>query len=184
MNSGTFSYTRNNGWRSISPVERANAIVWLNGFIPTNQAENRAKKILTYFLRDNLSAQSICRKQDPDIVCFSNRNKGKPLSTTSILRVIYSYFPEFEGRNNKSTEGNKRVELIRKREKRESGHVKQCAFCGGKSNLEEHHMIPLFLGGTNDDENLVYLCSNCHKSVTRYQSKLRVMMNDDPSTGN
>lgn len=39
MNSGTFSYTRNNGWRSISSVERANAIVWLNDFAPTNKDE-------------------------------------------------------------------------------------------------------------------------------------------------
>ena len=182
MNNGTFSYTRNNGWRSISPVERANAIVWLNGFVPANEEERRAKKILTYFLCDNLSAQAICRKQDPDIVCYSNRKKGKPLSTTSILRVIYSYFPQFEGRNQNSTMGNKRVELMRKREKQESGHIKQCAFCGSKNNLEEHHMIPLFLGGTNDDDNLIFLCKKCHRSVSNYQAKLRIAKND-PSTG-
>ena len=173
MNNGICSYTRNNGWRRISPVERASAIVWLNDFEPTNAYENRAKKILTYFLCDNLSAQAICRKQDPDIVSFSNRKKGKPLSTESILRVIYSYFPQFEGRN-KSTIGNKRVELMRKREKEESGHIKQCAFCGSKNNLEEHHMIPLFLGGTNDDDNLVYLCKKCHRGVSNYQTKLRL----------
>lgn len=182
MNSGTFSYARNNGWRSISPVERANAIVWLNDFEPTNADEKRAKKILTYFLCDNLSAQAICRKQDPDIVSFSNRKKGKQLSTTSILRVIYSYFPQFEGRNSKSTQGNKRVELIRKREKQESGHIKQCAFCGQKNNLEEHHMIPLFLGGTNDDNNLVYLCKKCHKGVSNYQTKWR-LKNDQTASG-
>ena len=174
MNNGAFSYTKDNGWRSISPVERANAIVWLNGFTPTNQEENRAKKILTYFLCDNLSAQAIRKKQDQDIVCYSNRQKGKPLSTTSILRVIYSYFPQFQGRNQKSTMGNKRVELIRKREKEESRHIKQCAFCGSKKDLEEHHMIPLFLGGTNDDDNLVFLCKKCHRGVSSYQAKLRL----------
>lgn len=174
MNRGAFSYTRNHGWRSISAIERANAIVWLNDFEPTNAEEKRAKKILTYFLCDNLSAQAICRKQDPDIVCLGNRHKGGPLSAVSILRVIYSYFPQFEGRNQKSTIGNKRVELMRKREKKESGHIKQCAFCGSKNNLEEHHMIPLFLGGTNDDDNLVYLCKKCHRGVSNYQTKLRL----------
>lgn len=179
---GTLSYTRNNGWRRISTVERANAIVWLNGFVPANEEEKRAKKILTYFLCDNLSAQAICRKQDPDIVCYSNRQKGKPLSTTSILRVIYSYFPQFAGRMKNSTMGNKRVELMRKREKQESGHIKQCAFCGSKNDLEEHHMIPLFLGGTNDDDNLIFLCKKCHRSVSNYQAKLRIAKND-PSAG-
>lgn len=108
MNSGTFSYTRSNGWRSISPLERANAIVWLNNFAPTNAEQKRAKKILTYFLLDNLSAQAICRKQDPDIVSFSNRHKGKPLSTTSILRVIYSYFPQFQGRTQQKHAGQQK----------------------------------------------------------------------------
>lgn len=169
MNNGVFSYTRNNGWRSITPIERANAIVWLNDFVPKNREEKRAKKILTYFLCDNLSAQAICRKQDPEIISYSNRAKGKPLSITAILRIIYTYFPQFEGRNKKSTKGNKRVELMRKRENEESGHIKQCAFCGSKKDLEEHHMIPIFLCGTNDDNNLIYLCKKCHKDVTRYQ---------------
>ena len=49
---------------------------------------------------------------------------------------------------------------------------KQCAFCGNKDCLQEHHMIPLFMGGTNNDENLVWLCKSCHLTVTKYQKTL------------
>lgn len=62
---------------------------------------------------------------------------------------------------------------MRIREKQASHHVKQCAFCGSQNDLEEHHMIPLYMGGTNDDRNLVFLCHDCHKTVSSYQAKLR-----------
>lgn len=161
------------GWRSISPEERANAIIWLKSFVPTSKEESRAKKILTYFLCDNITASAIARKQDPEIISYSNKNPGRPLTAVSILRIIYKYFPQFRGRNSNSTEGNKRVEKMRKREKQASPHIKQCAFCGSQNDLEEHHMIPLFLGGTNDDRNLVFLCKGCHKSVSSYQARIR-----------
>lgn len=164
---------KNHGWRSISAIERAAAMNWLNEFEPTSDEEKRAKKILKFFVFDNMSASAIARMRDPDIVAFGNRSKGMPLGAVSILRIIYTYFPEWQGRNNKSTEGNKRVEQIRKREKQKSPHIRQCAFCGSQDNLEEHHMIPLFLGGTNDDRNLVFLCKGCHKSVSSYQARIR-----------
>lgn len=173
---------RPNAWRRISPTERANAIVWLQTFEPKDRKEERAKKIMTYFFVDNISASAIARKRDPDIVGFGNRSHGLPLSAGSILQIIYDYFPQLQGRMSNSTEGNKRVEKIRKREKQASPHIKQCAFCGNQNNLEEHHMIPLYLGGTNDDRNLVFLCHDCHKTVSNYQTKLR-RRNDQQMVG-
>lgn len=170
MKNNAFDYPRDYGWRRITPVERAQMLLWIDGFIPKNEVEERDKIILQYFVRDNLSAQAIVKKRHPKIVCFSNRNKGRPLSTTSVLRCIYKYFPNLENRKTSQKE-NKRVEHIRQREKDNSPHVYQCAFCGDTKALEEHHMIPLFMGGTNDNENLVFLCSSCHKRVTRYQRR-------------
>jgi 5-methylcytosine-specific restriction endonuclease McrA len=42
---------------------------------------------------------------------------------------------------------------------------KECYFCGGDDpeNLEIHHKIPKDRGGLDLFENLVYLCTNCHK---------------------
>ena len=33
--------------------------------------------------------------------------------------------------------------------------------------LEEHHIIPRRHGGSNDPENLVTLCSNCHSAIEK-----------------
>lgn len=38
-----------------------------------------------------------------------------------------------------------------------------CVQCGDTENLEIHHTVPLFLGGTNEPENLTTLCQPCHR---------------------
>ena len=121
-----------------------------------------------------MNATAISRLNDPTIVCMSNRNKGQSLSPTSILNIIYKHFQEFRNRHtSRTTIQQERLDLIRKREKEQSEHIKACAWCGTTENLEEHHMIPLFMGGTNDDRNLIYMCRECHKKVSKYQSELR-----------
>lgn len=40
---------------------------------------------------------------------------------------------------------------------------KYCEKCGKKDELEVHHIIPLVEGGSDDFENFVALCSDCHK---------------------
>lgn len=47
-----------------------------------------------------------------------------------------------------------------------NGH--KCQECGidpGPYKLDAHHKIPLGWGGTNDDDNLVLLCEDCHKKI-------------------
>lgn len=50
-----------------------------------------------------------------------------------------------------------------------------CQTCGlGLNNpelnavFEVHHIIPVSMGGSDDEENLILLCSNCHKIVGAY----------------
>ena len=161
---------RENGWRRISIDERIRAI---NEFEQKKESMDiRDRKIAHYILYDNLSALAIYRKNDPDIICYGNRNVGKPLSASSILEVFYRHFPYLK-KQTTDRKNDKRVELIRKRQKKKSEHVKQCAFCGSKEKLEEHHMIPLMMGGTNDERNLIFLCHDCHLQVTQYQMILR-----------
>lgn len=159
---------RNNGWRRLSERERCVASEYIHTLSEDTPEERRDKKILSYFVIDNLSASAISRMNDPDIICFGNRAKGKPLSNNYILQIIYKHFPQFHGRQS-STSNTKRIELIRIRQKTKSKHIARCAFCGAKDNLEEHHMIPLFMGGTNDERNLVFLCHECHLETTAYQ---------------
>jgi hypothetical protein len=38
-----------------------------------------------------------------------------------------------------------------------------CQKCGSESDLEIHHIQPIYLNGINDINNLIVLCSYCHK---------------------
>ena len=46
-----------------------------------------------------------------------------------------------------------------------------CACCGSADGIEYHHIVPLFLGGTNKLSNIVPLCSQCHKAAHYGQHK-------------
>lgn len=43
----------------------------------------------------------------------------------------------------------------------------KCVVCGFDEVIEVHHIIPRYLGGTEDPENLVLLCPNHHALVDR-----------------
>ncbi len=40
-----------------------------------------------------------------------------------------------------------------------------CAKCGifGATKIEKHHIFPRWAGGTDEPDNLIYLCPSCHK---------------------
>ena len=42
-----------------------------------------------------------------------------------------------------------------------------CMVCGGKEKVEIHHIIPLYLGGKNEMDNLDLLCNSCHLETHR-----------------
>jgi hypothetical protein len=40
----------------------------------------------------------------------------------------------------------------------------KCTKCGGKEHLNVHHIRPIYLEGTDDINNLITLCRDCHQS--------------------
>lgn len=38
----------------------------------------------------------------------------------------------------------------------------RCQVCKSTDNVQYHHIVPLFLGGSNDLDNIIPLCSVCH----------------------
>jgi 5-methylcytosine-specific restriction endonuclease McrA len=38
----------------------------------------------------------------------------------------------------------------------------RCRGCGGDQFLEMHHIVPVLEFGSNDDDNLLILCRECH----------------------
>lgn len=41
----------------------------------------------------------------------------------------------------------------------------QCSVCGATTGLEVHHIIKVKHGGTNELDNLITLCSSCHRAI-------------------
>lgn len=156
--------------RVLTPTRQAQMIVELQQFEPKNEIEKRDLKICKYFLENGLNAMAISRLNDPDIVCMSNRNKGRPLSGAHISVILKMRLGEEIGYPKRTLTFDEMLRIAHtiKKKKHPTSHIKQCAFCGEKKKLEEHHMIPLSFGGTNDDMNLVYLCHSCHSQVTQY----------------
>ena len=58
-------------------------------------------------------------------------------------------------------------ELVRSsfRDKMFSIHGHRCYNCGSDLYVELHHVVPLSLGGTNRETNIVPLCYECHKKA-------------------
>lgn len=168
------SYKNSNHWNRFSHEDLVKGILFVNNFQPKNEIEERDKIILQFFFMEKLSAQGIYRLNDSRIVGYANRNRGKQLSVSQILRRIYVYFPEFKGRKNPKSVNRKdiRIRMTRRREKMIYSSVRICAKCGSTEYLEEHHMIPLSLGGTDDPANTIYLCNSCHIVVSSYGKKL------------
>lgn len=40
-----------------------------------------------------------------------------------------------------------------------------CLFCGTVDDIEKHHIVPRKFGGTDDNENLIRVCSECNKKI-------------------
>lgn len=55
--------------------------------------------------------------------------------------------------------------VFRKRVK--SAYLNKCANCGSIETIEYHHIVPLFLGGTNNISNIIPLCHKCHAAAHR-----------------
>ena len=47
--------------------------------------------------------------------------------------------------------------------------LKKCEKCGKESKLELHHIIPVYRGGGNERDNILFLCRDCHKKARNEQ---------------
>jgi hypothetical protein len=61
----------------------------------------------------------------------------------------------------------------------------QCVMCGEDNPhiLEEHHIIPRSKNGSNNPENLITLCANCHKKIHRGEKGNSISTSKEASNG-
>lgn len=57
----------------------------------------------------------------------------------------------------------KKVRTEQRSIRRQYKNIKACELCGAVAPLEVHHIRQVALGGGNDRNNLLFLCSDCHK---------------------
>jgi len=66
----------------------------------------------------------------------------------------------------------KYLEVKRKKQRENHSYIKysdtKCALCRREDSLEAHHIIPQAEGGKDLKNNIMTLCSDCHKVITRY----------------
>lgn len=100
-------------------------------------------------------------------------NQNKPMSCRRIQQILTEHFPEFH--TWQTHKGTKPEELQRIRseqwriiQERKRSRQPQCGMCGSTEQLELHHLLPIVLGGTNDERNLIFLCETCHNAQTQY----------------
>ena len=126
------------------------------------------RTIVLLAFEDGLSTADIAELAEsrPDLYSRNHR----PISKRRVLQIIAEEVPDYNAyqihREPKTRDGHNAFAWHNR-----AGKIR-CANCGATDDLEWHHMIPAFLGGTAEPENMVCLCEECHKAVTRYQSRL------------
>lgn len=93
------------------------------------------------------------------IFLFNQEDSSKP--------IIQSQRQKNKILDNLSVEEEKKG-WFKIREKVFEKYGRCCSMCGSNQNIEVHHKIPIREGGTNELENLIPLCRDCHQEIHHF----------------
>ena len=162
--------------KNITQRQIAECAIWVKEFEPRTLQEKRDKTILTGYFIELLSPNEILEKYNP-CVCKQNKVTDKRItSDRAIQNVIKKYFPDLERDvNDREKIQNKvRYEML---VTRDTEKPKICSACGSTENIEEHHFIPVKVGGRNQQYNRGYFCKNCHAKLSKEWQKITKILN-------
>lgn len=104
---------------------------------------------------------------------FPNTGGDIVFFCSSDCRVSYSRRPKFGSHRKEVSKGARTI--VEERDQR-------CRICGTSDSLHAHHVIYRSQGGSNDPENLLMLCHECHSLVhsdkTYYQPRCLWLIDD------
>jgi len=81
--------------------------------------------------------------------------------------LLNKVFDELDIKNKSSKKNISKKQAEKLAEKLTDYKNKECYFCRDdkQGNLEEHHIVPKRLNGSNNKSNLVTLCKSCHNKL-------------------
>ena len=80
-------------------------------------------------------------------------NESDPLQTwEEVIWTAYQYWFSWKIR----------IEATKIRDEKKN---KRCEKCGSTTKVVMHHIVPVIIGGNNAEDNIAYLCSECHRDV-------------------
>lgn len=151
-------------WKNI-PWKRRAAIVKKAHRMP----DGLRKTVVLLAFEEGLSTAEIAKAAEHREGLTSRNHR--PISKRRALQIIAEEVPDYNAYQKKHPKEHPRKDHFAFIW-RNQGKKVRCALCESAENLEWHHMIPEFLGGTAEPENMVCLCHDCHVEVTNYQHGL------------
>lgn len=192
------SEKRSNLYAQIHQVEKGkfgNQLVWKYSPNKWDELNKERKKYFTNYYGDTRVTIDLPNDKN-DVEDFldelfslvENRIKAEKLDTE--LPSLRDGFPEgklFERIHKKRERNQKLVQLVKQQEMDAKGRLecKVCGFCFedkygelGEGFIEAHHMVPLSEmdddGGETRIEDIILVCSNCHKMIHLKRPWLRI----------
>ncbi|MBT4291810.1 HNH endonuclease [bacterium] len=110
---------------------------------------------------ENTSSTQIVIRHCPE--CGKAETGAGEISQNDLQKAYCDAQVLENGRNKATIRPSVRREVMSR-----DNHTCQGQGCSSKRYLEVHHKVPRALGGSNNAENLVTLCSACHQFVHRH----------------
>ena len=152
------------GYNIHLPLKRLGEIQEMIKNLPErSEKEIRDKKILELVFIEGLTTKDI--EESGEFIS----SWGKNTSQRRIQQIVQDYVPDYRSCRKKEKKYSDEYYKLRAEQAKIRKTMKQeCCICGCHYRLELHHMIPLGIGGTNDERNCIILCRTCHEKANKY----------------
>lgn len=127
-----------------------------------NMSEGLEKEALALTFIKGMSSGEAARYAREHNILLGKQ--GKPICARRIQQIMKEHFPQWRQYTPKGKIKGRKVHVSMTK----GINKTLCARCGSSEDIELHHMIPLALGGTTEEPNLICLCRKCHHETTMY----------------
>lgn len=139
-------------------------------FIPTERRLEIVKMIEEMPAGLHKDVLTLCFIKDmssPEAADYAKEHNMFFLGARRVEQIVKMYVPDANDYGIKNPQRAYKRRLHHAMER--TYNKDHCAMCGATDNLELDHIIPLAIGGTTDERNVMYLCRECHKAKSAYE---------------